>query len=1029
MTKLRLLLWVLGFTCLGLAPVFSNAQGTIRVKGRVIEPKENKPLSGASIQQVNGKQNAVTDENGNFEISVPLNSRLIISMVGYKTKTISASKKEINIEMDIASISMDEVVVVGYGTQKKANVTGAISSVKIGDALNNIPATNLTALLTGRASGLNIQSYTGVPGISSNLSIRTNSSTNAAPALFVIDGVVRTKQAFDLLDPSEVSSISILKDASSAAIYGSQSSGGVVLVTTKRGKTGKPVFNYIGSTSVEKRTQVPEMMSAVDGAYFTNYLHPNDPSFFYYWDQDEIDYIKTVNNGYGADNLKDIWVDPTTKHHSMSITGGTDNVKYFVGGSYLRQDGFLENLDYTKYGLRANVNIDVNKNLSFFAQVATSNSKRNRITFEEANDLGNLYRKLLVWQPDWRMHTSEGLPIDNGWLGNISEFTKGSSGYNTDRGQQNEMLLSAEYKVPIIKGLKLKAQYSGTFNELRNKRFIKKHDLYLIERKGAHQHIWTDKVIGTIKSNWPDKPALQQSSDEAKSYQLNLQANYERSFGNHNLSAILVYEQVERNRNDFYGGRETFPVSIVDQFFATSGARADGYVGGSSDESGRLSYIGQLGYNYNEKYFLNASLRRDGSSIFPSSKRWGNFPAVSAGWIVTKESFFNVPQISFLKVRASAAMTGNDNVVGWQWLDTYSPSGNAYFGNPPSTYPGIRLDRITNPNITWEKSRDYNIGIDISFLKHWNLNANYWFKHTYDILGSRVQALPSTFGFALPAENYAKIDAHGFDLELGYDNRVGQLDYFVKGTFSYGTNEVKQMDYPANAPAYGNPNGKPLGIVTGYVYDKIIRTQKDLDALPAGFKVFGQNPELGMLIYKDLSGPNEAPDGIIDSYDQTLLSKKLIPPVRYGLNMGASWKGIGIDIMFAGQAGNKRFPDGMLGWVEWNRVPSFWLNHWTPDNPNAPMPNPKSATGPNTYNTTTDFWMKDGGFVRLKYLNLSYALPSQWTTKAGLSAVKLIFSGTNLFYLSKFKYFDPEVGHMGSYPNMKTFNFGLSVTL
>jgi len=589
-------------------------------------------------------------------------------------------------------------------------------------------------------------------------------------------------------------------------------------------------------------------------------------------------------------------------------------------------------------------------------------------------------------------------------------------------------LLNAEYKVPFAKGLKLKVQYANTFNEMRNKLFLQKQNLVTIERKGAHQHIWTDNVTGTIQSNFPDKPSLQQSSNEAKSYQLNFQANYEHSFGRHNLSALLVYEQTENNSNYFYGGRETFPVSIVDQFFATSSARADSWVGGSAGEGGRLSYIGQLGYNYGEKYFLNGSLRRDGSSIFPSSKRWGYFPTVSAGWIVTKESFFNVPQINFLKLRASAALSGNDNVVGWQWLDTYSPYGNAYFGTTPAVNPGIRLDRITNPNITWEKSRDYNVGIDMNFSKHWTLSADYWFKHTYDILGSRIQALPSTFGFTLPAENYAKVNANGFDLELGYDNTVGKINYFVKGSFSYGTNKVIQMDYPANSPEYGNPNGKPLGIITGYVFDKIIRTQKDLDALPAGFTVLGLNPELGMMIYKDLSGPNGKPDGIINSYDQALLSKRANPPVHYGLNLGASWKAFSLEMMFAGQAGNKRFPDGMNNWVEWNRVPSFWLDHWTPENPNAPIPNPKTAFGPNTYTATSDFWMKDGGFVRLKYLNVTYALPSKWMTKVGLSAVKLVFSGTNLFYLSKFNYFDPEISSMGSYPNMKTYNFGLDVT-
>ena len=936
------------------------------VTGKVTD-RTGASLPGASVVVKGTIVGTITDANGNFSIAnIADNATLLFSFVGMKTQEIQvAGKTSINVVLAEETIRLDEVVAVGYGTVKKENVTGSISTMKVGEVLGNIPTTNLTALLAGKMAGINILSTTGVPGIASDLSIRTSSSTNAAPALFVIDGVVRTKSTFDLLDPNEVSEISILKDAASAAIYGSQSSGGVVLVSTKRGKTGKPVFNYKASYSVDQRTQVPKLMSAVEGAYFTNYVHPNNAdNFFYYWDQDEIDYIKTVNNGYGQDNLKDIWRNPTTEHHSLSVSGGSDKVRYYAGGSYVKQDGFMQALDYTKYDMRANISIDVTKNLTIFAQLTNTNSKKNRLEFDYSNDANDMYRKLLVWQPDYKMYTAEGQPIDYGWLGNIAEFSKNNGGYHTDNVQQMEVLLNAEYKVPFAKGLKLKVQYANNFNELRSKLFVENQKLVIVEKKGAHQHIWTDNVIGHIQSNWPGNPVLQQSSDETKGSQLNFQANYEHSFGNHNLSAILVYEQTESNGNFFYAGRQKCPVSIVDQWFAFSPASGDDWTGGSAMENGRKSYIGQFGYNYSEKYFLNASLRRDGSSIFPPNKRWGNFPTISAGWIVSKESFFNIPQISFLKLRGSAALSGNDNVVGWQWLDTYSASSNAYFGAPPGVNQGISLDRITNPNITWEKSRDYNFGMDMNFLKHWNLSADFWTKHTYDILGSRIQALPSTFGFSLPAENYAQVNAHGFDLELGYDNKIGNLNYFVRGSFSYGTNKVLKMDYPSNAPEYGNPNGKPLGIITGYEYDKIIRTQADLAAVPANFTVFGLTPELGMLIYKDLSGANGTPDGKIDSYDQTLLSKRSIPPVRYGLNLGASWKGFSLEMMFAGQSGNKLFSN--MWSVEWNRVPSIWLDHWSPDNPNGTLPNPKTFFGPNTYTAASNYWLKDARFCPVK---------------------------------------------------------------
>ncbi len=1003
----------------------------ITITGQVVDDKDL-PLPGVTIKVKDGKAAAITDANGKFSIDVQDNKAvLIFSFVGFVKKELPVTTNSpMLVKLETDQTGLTEVVVLGYTSQKKENITGAVSTISVNESLRDIPTSNLSALLTGQASGLNIQTYTGVPGVASNLSIRTNSSPNTAPALFVIDGVVRDKATFDLLDPSEVGDISILKDAASAAIYGSQSSGGVVLVTTKRGKAGKPVVNYIVSTDVEKRSKVPTLMSAVEGANFTDYMHPNDPSFFYYWDPNEIAYIKTVNNGYGADNLKAVWHNPTDMHQSLSVTGGSDKVRYYVGGSYLNQNGFLANLKYNKYDLRSNVSIDVTKNLTLFGQLATGSTSQNSLYFDSNVNLSDLYNKLMVWQPDWQMYTDKGQPIDNGWLGNIGEFTNGHSGYNTNSGRTTDVLLNAVYKVPFVKGLNLKVQYANNFSEMNNRLFEQKQNLVRIKQDGAHAHIWTDTVTANVQSNAPGRPFLQESSALTKNYQLDLQANYEHSFGNHNFSGVFVYEQSESSLDSFYGGRETFPIATIDQFFATSGARADGYVGGSASQGGRLAYIGMLGYNYAEKYFFNASLRRDGSSKFSPSQRWGYFPTVSAGWIISKESFFKSNVIDFLKLRASAALSGNDNVISSQWLQTFNPSGNAYFGNPPSMSPGIALASITNPNITWEKSRDYNIGVDMNFLTHFTLSTDYWFKHTYDILGSRVQALPTSFGFALPQANYAKVDAHGIDLELGYQNNVGQVTYHVKGTFSYGTNKVIQMDYPANGAAYGNPNGKSLGFMTGYVYDRIIRTQGDLDALPSGFLIFGQKPALGMMTYKDISGPKGTPDGIIDSYDQTEIASHSAPPVRAGLNFGASWKGFSIDVLFAGQFGSKIYNTGG-GWVEWNRVPSYWLNHWTPDNQNAPMPNPVSAFGPNTYNVNSTYWLTNNSFVRLKYLNLGYSLPKQWVNKLGVSNVKVFATGTNLFYIAasnKFLDVDPELGGVNAYPVMKTFNLGLNVT-
>lgn len=1024
-----------------------------QIAGQVID-SNGEPVIGANVLEKGDKVNGtITDLDGKFSLNVSDNATLIVSFIGFTTQEIAVkNKRDFNIVLIDDTKALEEVVVVGYTSQKKASLTGAISNVKVDENLRNISSSNMTGLLAGTMPGLNITSTTGVPGTSANMLIRTQSSfakdkdDKLIPTspIFVIDGIVRSKDDFDRLDANEVDNITILKDAASAAIYGARASGGVVLVTTRKGKSGKPMLSYSGSFAVEQRGKGVDLTSGVEAALIANYIHRDNPETGAYWDEDELDHLRGINNGWGYNHVDDNWRAPTSTHHSVNVSGGTDKLRYFANGSYFKQNGFLDKVDYSRYNFRGNLEMDVTKDLTAFVQFGSVYGTKNKIGFEGENDLSGLYGKLQYWQWEQKTYTSDGKPVDYGWLGNIGEFSRGSSGYNKDEFQSTELQFKMQYKVPFLEGLKVSAMYNHKYANDYGKAYSKKQLLYQVKKLGRHQHIWTDEIIGTTYSAWPDKPSLKQLNTRNRDYQLNLQADYARTFGDHDISALFVYEQMEGDKRYFEAGRETFPILIKDQWFATSGDRKDSWVKGDETEQGRLSYITQVNYSYADKYLLSASLRIDGSMNYAPSKRYGYFPAVSGAWIISQEKFFNTSKIDFLKLRASAGLTGSDSQIGWRWQERYAynsgESGQrlSYFGNPPGTSQAIRFDGIVNPNATWEKSFSYNIGADIHFLDHWSASADFWYKNTYDILADRVLSLPTTFGFSMPKENYGEVHSKGLDLEISYNNRAGKVNYFVKGVFSYGTNEVIIQDYAENAMDRDIPVGKKIGYMQGFRDLGIVRTQAQLDEINAYYKgVYGEDHEftlwghklgLGMLNYQDINGPDGKPDGKIDDYDKDVLSMHSVPPVTAGLTLGAEWKGISIQTLFQGAFGHNRFADGKFrDLLEWNRMPDKWIDHWTPENPNASMPQPVSFNDgvKNNYNKESTFWLYNADYVKMKYLNVGYRLPQSWVNKLGAGYVKVYFSATNLFSISSFKLWDPEVESSSSYPNMKTFNFGL----
>lgn len=1008
------------------------------------------PLPGVSVVVKGTTIGTITDSDGKFSLQVPSDAKILsFSFVGMKSLEIPiAGTTSFNVVLEEEIVGIDEVVTVGYGTQKKGLLTGSVQTIKVSEALREIPSTSVGNLLAGQFAGVDVSTPSGVPGENPGISIRTTATwKNDQPITYVIDGVIRTESEFNDLGTNEIESITVLKDAAAAAVYGSRSAGGVILVTTKNGTVGKASVNYSFNTGFDTRTKGIPITNALQTAGMVNRFYAGTSQAAQY-SQEEIDYLAGINNGWGYNQLDAIWKNPSTSQHNLSISGGSDKIKYFAAGSYTDQKSFIDVFNFKKYNARLNVTADITKDLQVFAGMSMATTTTSSGVFETP---GAIYSKLLVWQPYQPVFTDGGKPIDYGWIANIGSYNSGENGYEKSYVLNPNLLLKATYKIPFVKGLSAIAAYSLNWNNNRNRNYLIENTLYLTKISGTYNKIISTSdadIVGTRTSSVFSTiggEQLQESLAYSQDYQLNFQLNFDRTFNNlHHVQGLVVFEKAESADGGFNGTRYTIPFYKTDQWWAFSDVRENSSAGGSVYQTtGRMSYIGQFNYDFDRKYLLAFSFREDGSMNFAPDQRWGFFPAVSAGYVLSQEPYLNsVKWLDFLKIRGSVGMTGNDAVGGWQWQQSYItvktngiPVNNAYFGEIPAKNNGLTYGVLANPRLTWEKVLSYNAGMDINFLKHFSGTLEYWYKKSYDILDQRIASYPTTFSLTIPDENYGRMDAQGFDFTLGYDNHSGEFKYNVKLNVSYGWNKIVQKDYASNAKPIDVPTGTSTTRITGFVFDRIIRTQEDLDNFSAqypGYKYKGIVPALGMMVYKDLSGPDGTPDGLIDDWDRVVLFKNNFP-VIYGLSAGFDWKGFSLDMMFNGKLFYQKSFQSIADFAANNRCYVGWYdNSWTADNTTAWLPKPEAANKTRTYVSPANsaFWYKDASFIRLKYIKLSYDIPSNlYSNVVPIKNAKLFFTGTNLFYFSKFNLYDPEMtSGTQDYPIMRTFNFGLNVS-
>jgi len=1002
----------------------------IIVKGKVITA--DGPLAGVTVTLSGTKTAVITDDNGNYTINAPDNGTLIFTSAGYTEQRIAINKQTvINVTLVASTNKLEEVIVTGYRSQARGTVIGSVSSVS-GTEFANTPVDNLSNALAGRLSGATITQSAGTPGMESSIRIRAVGTFNNATPLFVIDGVVSDKFAFDGLSPYEVENVTILKDGASAAIYGSRAANGVVLVTTRRGKEGAPKISYNGLVGLQQPTRIPDRLNAYQHASAINQqlkytLVPSTDARYY--TQDELDYFKTHSWNW----VDEMWKDPVTTQHSLDVSGGAKNVKYFLGGSYNKATGTFNNIDFQKLSIRGNVDVTVTKNLKASLDLNTETRNTDGPSWDVGNwRMEDLFKALMV-------RSAMVPPYVNGQpVGNWVEWHPGvvldpsQSGYNERKWTGTNVLATMNYTAPFMKGLSAKVSINRYMRDIYNKQFNLPYNMTLFNTTGTNNHIVGDQAVG-IRPRAAAEFLLSRN-DKINRYQFDAQINYKRTFGEHGIDALLVYEQAEEKTTWFSGRRDDFISPAIDQYVA--GSTINSTVDGKQLQTARISYVGLLSYNYAQKYLLEASFRYDGSVIFAPENRWGFFPSVSAGWRISDEPFFKkVNFINDLKLRGSVGLLGNDQVGNFQWLQSYVIQPGAIFGD--QSY-GLEPGSLANRAITWEKSLNYNAGFDSRFLNNkMGFKADLFYRHTYDILGSRQQIVPSTFGATLPDENYQVINSKGFEAEIDFTSHAGSgknaFNYYVKGNVGFSTNKVMQLNQAENIRPYLSQLGYNTGRIFGYTAVGILRTQKDLDALPAGYTILGVKPQLGMLNYKDVRGvASDEPDGKITTDDQDFIAKYNSAPYNFGLSLGGSWRGLSIDILFQGLAGAKAMLPTAGRDIQARAEESsfaYWADSWTPENPNGKYPGYRVTNYRTRFDEST-FWLVDNSFVRLKNVTLSYNLPQSLIGRAGLKSTRVYFTGSNLFLVyTGNKLYDPEMNSILSYPMMAGYSFGLNIGL
>ncbi len=1051
------------FLCFcGVGAAFAQRTDVMEVRGRVLDEAQG-PIPAATVTVLRAQNATQTNTDGRFVLkNVKSGDSIRIAYMGYLTQIV-AVKTDLLIVLKEAKNDLDEVVVLGYGSQKKANITGAVSSINM-SKVDNVPVTNLSNALAGRAAGVTVTNTSGLAGAASNIRIRGSFGS----PLIVIDGIIKTKADFDALDANEIDQMTVLKDAATASVYGSQAGNGVVVVTTKKGSNQAPVFNFQTSFTTARPTQtlLADLTTAADELTYQNRVAgfkgdplPNG--------QREFDYFKDKNY-----NVNDwIWQNPLTQKYLFSVNGGSDKITYYTQASYTGENGSYKNLDYGKFNLRSNITAKLSEAISVNLNVSAAQQNHDRFYWPFSGDddynVSDFYRVTFNWPKLYPFYTEkDGTPANNvtdfpvqtpmgSWQAwNVIDQVVGDRYINTTRRQLNSILTMDIKLDRFIKGLsaKMVGNYEG--NDYLRKWYMtfQKNYAFISKDPGGNRFIPgapDPNRTNTFNFSQP-LPFLRYQTENGWKYQLNAYLAYNRTFGKHNVNALAVWEQTERHAYNVTS-KASSPLTSIDQMFVYSNDEAHRTGSGFEGLDASKAWVGKFNYNFDDRYLLDFAFRYDGSTLFSEENRWGFFPSVSLAWRLSQESFFknSVSWVDDLKFRISHGTTGNlldinsNPLPAFTYTSTYVNSGSYMFGD--NLYTTIAPGAIPIPNVTWATIENSNIGVDFEILDRRLSGSFEVFRNKMkNILGPRTVTLPDSYGQTLAAENYAQRSFRGSELTLNWKSTIGkEVSFGVYGNVGYAKDQWDILDQGADyleggSRAWQSAIGQPANRLFGFKAKGIVRTQAELDQLiSSGYKTYGRTPYLGAIIYEDVRGDNftPGPDGKIDGNDIQLLSNNNKPRINFGLGFNVGWKGFTLDTHFQGVGGYDRMISNQEGGGMRQHGGSFrsyypiWAGDvWTPENPEGKYPR---VTGSNWAESGTDnssFWIRNGAYLRLRNVNLAYNLPKNWLNSVKLSSAQIFFNGTNLLTLSDMKEFqDPEQEIYDSFPVMKTFTLGLNI--
>lgn len=1008
-----------------------NAQNLSEVRGVVKDAETGEPLLGVNILVEGTQAGTVTGLDGDFSIAVSRNATIRISYVGYKTKTINyAGETYLTIPLELDAQVIEELVVVGYSVQKKRDVLGAISKVESTE-LSKIPVASTQQALQGRVAGVNVSAQTGAPGAPISVRIRgVNSISLSNDPLYIVDGIP-VEGALNNISPNEIESMTVLKDASSAAIYGSRATNGVVLITTKSGQSGDAKINYNTQLGFQQHGRLTKM--ATTEQYISMYNEAARADNATSVVQRAIIEGAWVKDFANVNHLEEIFRTAPFQSHEISISGGSEKTQYLIAGTIYKQDGIIKNTNYSRTNLRSNINSQVKKWLKVGLNISGGMSDNRLVSSSGdgfAGEGGSVVRYALFRNPAIPVYNATGNIVDlpSEYYGNSVYNSFFGDGYspeglteNTDRTRKTKTLLATgNVLITLPADLMLKTTAGIDYNNTVNRVY--------------------DKTWGTA-NRINSTNGLSVTTEDNFNWVVNTTLNHNISLNDtHNLSSMIGAEAIKNSGSGLYASESEFLNTDPDFLYLGMGSSKTN-INQAVWESTLVSFFANVNYNFNQKYYLSGILRRDGSSRFSEGNKWGTFYSLSGGWNVETEDFMqDLQEIHKLKLRAGYGSIGNQNIPLYAYADRYGY--NYYYTFGGNSYNGYAQTQLGNAELKWETSNQFNIGADLEFLKgSLGVTLDYYYKVTHDML--LPASLPPSIGNASPFQinSTGNVLNTGVDLEVFYRKNYKDGGFNIALNAGYLHNKVLKLDFPYFAGrvdtgvfATRTQEGYPIGSFYLYEMDGIF--QNNIEVLTSAYQ--GNNIKPGDVKYVD---QNE--DNVIDAKDRTFLGSA-IPTVATGLNMAGNYKNFDVSMFFQGAFGQKIFSQvnfDIEGFYRgFNVTERYYREHWTGEGTSNTQPRASWAAKSNNVIASSRF-LEDGSYFRLKNLQVGYTIPN--TKKLGIENLRCYLAGTNLFTLTRYSGLDPEMtvstnsaseGDMangidwGTYPVAMTFTFGINLT-